>query len=71
MPKYVTPPGIAALAAGGSGSTALWVATVDGSIFRLIPVSNPPTATPTPLDPSSQWIWEKMPALPTASEPAS
>ena len=70
MPRYVTPPGIAAMA-GGMNDTALWVATVDGSIFRLIPVVNPPSAVPPSRDPSMQWQWEKIPALPTSTPAAS
>lgn len=69
MPKYVTPPGVVAMA-GGLNDTALWVATADGSIFRLVPTTNPSSAVPPSRDPSMQWTWEKIPPLPT-STPAS
>jgi hypothetical protein len=70
MPKYVANPRITAMA-GGLNDTALWVATEDGSIFRLIPTVNPQSAVPPSRDPSMLWEWEKIPALPTSVPPAS
>jgi hypothetical protein len=63
MPKYVTPPAIVAIS-GGLGINLLWVACEDGSIFRLTQAINPPDATTANRDPSQQWSWEKLPALP-------
>lgn len=69
MPNYVTPPSIVAMASG-TKDTSLWVATEDGSIFRLIPTTNPSSAVPPSRDPSTQYEWEKIPPLPTSTAPA-
>lgn len=67
MPNYVTPPAIVAMAGGNDGTSLLWVACEDGSIFRLTQAINPPDATTPDRDPTQQWSWEKVPMLPTSS----